>query len=305
MGFMGEVFDMCTNQTLWLLLLLIAAASGCNPASEHINAQKPRVTTSVGTSAATYRRRPKPPQFPTTPSAPSLYLLGSWQSLAGAEFDVAFTGNEAGLVAGATMAGADCVYQSQLSTQTMRLFRCSSPTLDDATETRSEPLKVAYNSGALPTYAGPFVFRNAASWKQYNGDFYFASVRQYVINASGSFGPTIALQARALPGYVGDPTFSDYANYFNAIRLNGSGITVTCPTIGLYEYKCPAIPEGIYSIEILREQSRLYVVDNTFIIKIKYGPADTPAPETGTTPTPEDPTTPQVPYCDPSAVKGC
>lgn len=203
------------------------------------------------------------------------------------------------------MSGRECVYQTQLSTQNLRLFRCISPYLDDTTETRTEPLRVTYNDGALPTYAGPFVFRNASTWKQYNGDFFFQSVQQYVINASSASGPTIVLQARSLPGYVGDPTFSDYASYFNAIRLNGSGITVICPSIGIYEYKCQVVPEGTYSFEILHDQGRRYVVDNTFTIKVTYGSIDPPAPEVGTVQAPQEPTTQPTPQCDPSAIKGC
>lgn len=292
--------------TSCLLLLSTLYLAGCKPASRTPE-RRPAIARDSGTPTAPAAARPriKPTQMQAIPGTPKLILLGTWQTLAGTEFDVGFYGTEAGFVAGASMAGAECVYQTQLSTQTMRLFRCIGPSLDDASENKSEPLRVTYNNGALPTNAGPFYFRNTATWKYYNGDFYFESVWQYLVNASATSGPTIVLQARTLPGYVGDPTFSDHAAYFNAIRLSGSSMTVTCPTVGIYEYKCPAIPEGTYAVEILHDQSRRYVVDNTFFIKVIFGPADPPAPTPGTTPSPEDPTTTPAPHCDPSAVKGC
>lgn len=246
------------------------------------------------------RSRPMPP----TRAPPSLTLLGTWQTLEGTGFDIVLAGTDAGDVANVEITGDECAYQSQKSTQTMRIFRCIGPWLGITTEERTEFAKITYNTGAPATNAGGFVFRNQASWRQYNGEYYMQSLWNYLINASASQGPTINLEPRAIPGYTGDPTIADQAALFNAVKLFGRDGPIICPTVGYFEYKCPVVPEGIYSFDILFEQGTRYIAGNTFVIKVVYGSLDTPAPQIGNNPGSNNPPV-TAPQCDPTVTKGC
>lgn len=291
-----------------VLMLAIATAAGCKPTIDRADDRRSggsRVpATSASNAAQATRPRQRSTPLPPTPSPPALSLLGAWQTLEGTGFDVVFHGQDAGFVAGVEIAGNQCTYQSQKSTRTMRFFRCIGPLLEVGTEERTEFARVTYNNGAPATNAGGFVFRNQASWRQYNGEYYMESLWNYLVNASSTEGPTISLDPRTLPGYVGDPTLADQAAVFNAVKLNGNGGAVNCPTIGHFQYKCPPIREGIYSIDILFEQSTRYIASNTFIAKVVYGPLDPPAPETGNTPDTHTPPN-TAPQCDPTVTKGC
>lgn len=242
--------------------------------------------------------------LPATRAPPALTLLGTWQTLEGTGFDIVLVGTHAGDIASVEITGDQCAYQSQKSTQTMRLFRCIAPWLGDTTEERTEFAKISYNTGAPATSMGGFVFRNQASWRLYNGEYYIQSLWNYMINASASQGPTINLEPRALPGYTGDPTIADQAAGFNAVKLSGSGGSIVCPTVGYFEYRCPVVPEGIYSFEILFENSTRYIAGNTFTIKVVYGSLDTPAPQVGNNPGANNPPV-TAPQCDPAVTKGC
>jgi hypothetical protein len=246
------------------------------------------------------RSRPMPP----TRAPPSLTLLGTWQTLEGTGFDIVLAGTDAGEVANVEIAGDQCAYQSQKSTQTMRIFRCVGPWLGSSAEETFEYAKISYNTGAPATNSGPFYFRNQTSWRQYNGEYYMQSLWNYLINASASQGPTINLEPRALPGYTGDPTIADQAAGFNAVRLWGRDGPIICNTAGYFEYKCPVVPEGVYSFDILFEQGTRYIAGNTFIIKVVYGSLDTPAPQIGNNPGSNNPPV-TAPQCDPFVTKGC
>lgn len=291
------------------ITVILMTITGCRPSSggqsvglaERPEFPRPAQNGSVSPSAERPRITSRP--TPATPSPPSLQLLGTWQTLEGTGFDVVLTGARASEIAGVEMASDDCVYQSQKSTQTVRAFRCLAPWIGP-TEERTDFARVTYNTGAPATSIGGFVFRNQASWRQYNGEYYMQSLWNYLLNASASQGPTINLEPRALPGYTGDPTMVDQAAGFNAVRLWGRDGPIICNTAGYFEYKCPVVPEGIYSFEILFEQGTRYIAGNTFTVKVVYGSLDAPAPQTGNNPGTSNPPV-TAPPCDPNVTKGC
>lgn len=295
---------------LWLASSLTLTLSGCEPAARSPDQNRrqsrtPRLMAQAQEpSSATSKPRIRSAPLPPIPAPPVLTLLGTWQTLEGTAVDIVFVGQHAADVAGVELAGGQCVYQSQKSTQTMRMFRCVGPSLGSAIAEKYEYARVFYNTGAPATNAGPFYFRNQASWRQYAGEYYMQSLWNYQINASATQGPTINLEPRALPGYTGDPTIADQAAGFNAVRLWGQNGAILCPTVGYFEYKCPVVPEGNYSFDILFEQGTRYIPGNSFIIKVVYGPLDPPAPETGNTPGSNDPPV-TAPQCDPAVTKGC
>lgn len=296
--------------TVIMIASMILVMSGCTQSKEA--SQRPRRlpariqlrATANAAALDTNRSHFRPTSFPPTRMAPALSLLGTWETLEGTGFDVVLAGADAGEVAGVSISGNECVYQSQKSTLTVRMFRCIGPLLDAGVDEKTEFAKVTYNTGAPATSAGGFVFRSVGSWRQYNGEYYMESLWNYVINASVTQGPKINLEPRALPGYIGDPTLADQAALFNAVRLWGASGPIICPSVGHFEYQCPVVPERTYSFDILFEQGTRYLVSNTFFVKVVYGALDAPAPEVGNGQTSSGFIV-TAPQCDPAIIKGC
>jgi hypothetical protein len=199
----------------------------------------------------------------------TISVVGNWEQIENGLYELGIMGpgrktiSQVSAPTSPNSPGGICALMSDKSTETISVYRCTSPLANS--EEEYFPITVRFQSGRSTTANYNTVF-NSSYWDRYNGQFYVGALSRYHLAPNVENRLKLTLISRTLR--LSDiPTF----DYFNAVKFEKGSTTIICPFI-LYspmEFQCPAMQSGLYVVSIQHDHGTRFIAGNRFLVMVE------------------------------------
>ena len=196
-------------------------------------------------------------------SVPKLTAFGAWEQLEGKPFDVVFIGDDAANINQVTAGTTTCSFIGERSSTTTKHFACTTPSSNGSDQ--SAFAITATVSGKSINWVNSSNFTTSLNyWNTYNGVPYVIGLDKYVVSNSNGIGPLFNITMGATSGNLGDIPPS---SFFSSLTVGG----YNCPKVGTMDwaYQCPMLPLGTYLVNVLFDNDKRRMVNQSFVIKVQ------------------------------------